>query len=107
MKALGILDENYQPGDEHYGIPHPGIFILDTNMQIVHLRDITQDYARTLADWRERFMGAEDEVRVQGFDDDFMRLWEFYLCYCEGGFRERIISTVQLSFAKPEYRFPA
>ena len=35
MKALGILDENYQPGDEHYGIPHPGIFILDTNMQIV------------------------------------------------------------------------
>ena len=35
MKALGILDENYQPGDEHYGIPHPGIFILDANMQIV------------------------------------------------------------------------
>lgn len=77
----------------------------DTDMQITHLRDITRDYARTLADWRGRFQGAEEGVRAQGFDDDFLRLWEFYLCYCEGGFRERIISTVQLTFAKPEYRF--
>ena len=32
-------------------------------------------------------------------------MWDFYLCYCEGGFRERVISTVQLAFAKPDYRF--
>ncbi|HBQ39710.1 MAG TPA: SAM-dependent methyltransferase, partial [Halieaceae bacterium] len=43
----------------------------------------------------------------QGFDDQFIRMWEFYLCYCEGGFRERIIGTVQLAFAKPGYRPPA
>jgi cyclopropane-fatty-acyl-phospholipid synthase len=39
-----------------------------------------------------------------GFDDRFIRMWEFYLCYCEGGFRERIIGTAQIAFAKPGYR---
>ena len=76
----------------------------DTDMQMVHLRDITLDYARTLACWRDRFLAQLDAVRRQGFDDRFIRMWEFYLCYCEGGFRERIISTVQLTLAKPDYR---
>ena len=74
-------------------------------MQVVHLRDITPDYALTLAHWRERFMNRLDDVRQMGFDEQFIRMWEFYLAYCEGGFRERIISTVQLAFAKPGYRF--
>jgi cyclopropane-fatty-acyl-phospholipid synthase len=78
----------------------------DTDMQMVNLRDITSDYARTLEEWRHRFLAARDTVREQGFDDRFERMWEFYLCYCEGGFRERIISTVQLTLAKPGYRFP-
>ncbi|MEP1469959.1 MAG: cyclopropane-fatty-acyl-phospholipid synthase family protein [Halieaceae bacterium] len=77
----------------------------NTDMQIVHLRDITMDYAQTLADWRSRFMNRLDEVEQMGFDERFVRMWEFYLCYCEGGFRERIISTAQLAFAKPGYRF--
>jgi cyclopropane-fatty-acyl-phospholipid synthase len=76
----------------------------DTDMQMVHLRDITPDYALTLAHWRRRFMDRLDEVRAMGFDDRFIRMWEFYLSYCEGGFRERIIGTVQLAFAKPGYR---
>jgi cyclopropane-fatty-acyl-phospholipid synthase len=76
----------------------------DTDMQVLNLRDITHDYARTLADWRQRFLAARDAVREQGFDERFERMWEFYLCYCEGGFRERIISTVQLTLAKPGYR---
>ena len=76
----------------------------DTDMQLVHLRDITRDYARTLAHWRERFLANLDSVRKQGFDERFIRMWEFYLCYCEGGFRERIIGTTQLAFAKPGYR---
>lgn len=75
-----------------------------TDLQMVHLRDITLDYARTLACWRERFLAQLDAVRRQGFDERFIRMWEFYLCYCEGGFRERIISTVQLTLAKPGYR---
>jgi cyclopropane-fatty-acyl-phospholipid synthase len=77
----------------------------DTDMQLVHLRDITADYASTLAAWRERFMAQLEAVRRMGFDQRFIRMWEFYLCYCEGGFRERIIGTVQLALAKPGYRF--
>lgn len=76
----------------------------DTDMQLIHLRDITVDYAMTLASWRERFIEQLPTVRAMGFDDRFIRMWEFYLCYCEGGFRERIIGTVQLAFAKPGYR---
>lgn len=77
----------------------------DTDLQIVHLRDITKDYAQTLAQWRTRFMARLDEVKAMGFDEDFIRMWDYYLCYCEGGFRERVIGTVQLAFAKPGYRF--
>lgn len=76
----------------------------DTDMQMVHLRDITADYASTLAHWRQRFMERLDEVRALGFDRRFIRMWEFYLCYCEGGFRERIIGATQMAFAKPGYR---
>ena len=76
----------------------------DTDMQMVHLRDITADYASTLAHWRQRFMERLDEVRALGFDRRFICMWEFYLCYCEGGFRERIIGTTQMAFAKPGYR---
>ena len=77
----------------------------DTDMQIVHLRDITNDYAETLAHWRQRFLANLEAVRGMGFSEEFVRMWDFYLCYCEGGFRERVISTVQLVFAKPGYRF--
>lgn len=76
----------------------------DTDMQMIHLKDITADYALTLMHWRERFLQQLPTVREQGFDDVFVRMWEFYLAYCEGGFRERIISTVQLTFAKPGHR---
>lgn len=79
----------------------------DTDMQIVHLRDITNDYAETLAHWRHRFLANLEMVRGMGFSEEFVRMWDFYLCYCEGGFRERVISTVQLAFAKPGYRFNA
>ncbi len=77
-----------------------------TDLEMVNLRDITHDYARTLADWRDRFSQNLDAIKAMGFDDDFERLWEYYLCYCEGGFRERVIGTVQLTFAKPGYRRP-
>lgn len=75
-----------------------------TDLEMIHLRDITQDYARTLAAWRDRFFQNLGAIKAMGFDDDFERLWEYYLCYCEGGFRERVIGTVQLTFAKPGYR---
>jgi cyclopropane-fatty-acyl-phospholipid synthase len=77
----------------------------DTDMQIINLLDITEHYADTLAHWRERIMARLDEVEAQGYDEVFQRMWDFYLSYCEGGFRERLIGTVQLTFAKPRYRF--
>ena len=65
-----------------------------------NLLDIGLSYAKTLKDWRERFFDNIDTVRKQGFDEQFIRMWEFYLCYCEGGFKERAISDVQIHFRK-------
>jgi len=73
----------------------------DSDMQIVGVDDITLDYARTLKEWRLRFFDKLNEVKAQGFDDVFIRMWDFYLCYCEGGFAERTISTIQVLMAKP------
>ena len=55
------------------------------------------------AAWRERFMARLTEVKALGFDESFTRLWEFYLAYCEGGFRERSIGVAHLLLAKPRY----
>lgn len=79
----------------------------DTDMQIIGLEDITLDYARTLEAWRTKFFNKIAVVKQLGFDDTFIRMWDFYLCYCEGGFRERAISTAQFLFAKPERRILA
>jgi len=75
-----------------------------TDMRQVHLEDITEHYARTLAEWRERFLAAREHLEGLGYDERFRRLWELYLSYCEGGFAERRIQDVQLLLAKPGYR---
>jgi len=75
-----------------------------TNLRASSLEDLTPHYARTLRTWRERFMGRLDEVRTLGFDDAFIRMWEYYLAYCEGGFEERYLGCVQMLFAKPGAR---
>ena len=75
-----------------------------TDMQMSNLRDITLDYARTLDAWHQGFLDKLDTVREMGFDDRFIRMWRYYLSYCEGGFRERIIGTYQITMTKPGYR---
>ena len=75
-----------------------------SNLRLIHLEDLTRHYARTLRLWRERFLANLDQVRALGYPDSFIRLWEFYLCYCEGGFEERYIGDVQMLLAKPDYR---
>ncbi len=60
-----------------------------------------QDYARTLAEWRERFVVAWPRIRPLGFDERFKRLWEFYMHYCEAGFRAGNIDVRQMVYAKP------
>ena len=75
-----------------------------TNMMIRDLHDIGIDYAKTLNHWYEAFISAKDELLNDGYDERFMRMWTYYLKYCEGGFLERTISTVQLVISKPHYR---
>ena len=72
-----------------------------TDLRIFHLEDIGAHYATTLRHRRERFLANLDRVRALGFPDSFIRMWEYYLCYCEGGFRERAIGTVQLLLPNP------
>ena len=59
------------------------------------------DYAETLAQWRDRFLHEHDRVLALGFDQRFMRIWEFYLAYCEAGFRGGNIDVVQYTLRKP------
>ena len=75
-----------------------------TNMMIRDLHDIGVDYAKTLNHWYEAFISAKDELLNDGYDERFMRMWTYYLKYCEGGFLERTISTVQLVISKPHCR---
>lgn len=75
-----------------------------TDMQMVGMEEIGEDYAKTLEVWRQRFLSRLDEVKTLGFDDIFIRMWDFYLCYCQGAFEERVIGTSQILFAKPEWR---
>lgn len=75
----------------------------DSDLQIVGVEDITRDYERTLREWRLNFFEKLNDVKAQGFDDVFIRMWDFYLCYCEGGFAERSISTIQVLMAKPRF----
>ena len=72
-----------------------------TDLQMVHLQDIGRDYARTLADWRQAFLTHLAAIKQLGYSESFCRMWEYYLCYCEGGFIERAISTSQIVLAKP------
>jgi|TARA_B110000240_G_scaffold197021_1_gene250891 cyclopropane-fatty-acyl-phospholipid synthase len=72
-----------------------------TDMRLFHLEDITPHYAKTLNHWRSYFMNNVQKIRDLGFSEEFIRLWNFYFCYCEGGFIERQIGAVQMLFTKP------
>ena len=75
-----------------------------TDLKISHLEDIGPHYARTLRLWRERFLARQQDVRALGYPESFVRMWEYYLCYCEGGFQERQLGTVQMLLTKPQSR---
>lgn len=73
----------------------------NTGLLMEQLEDIGIHYARTLKDWREKFLNNVDKIRELGFDDVFRRKWVYYLATCEAGFRERAIGDVQVVFRKP------
>ena len=75
-----------------------------TDMRVIHLEDIGPHYATTLRHWHDRFSARIDEVRLLGYSDEFMRMWQFYLGYCESAFIERVIGNVQMLIMRPGAR---
>jgi cyclopropane-fatty-acyl-phospholipid synthase len=119
LQAITIQDQHYEQArrsvDYIQRYIFPGSFIPSvqaisasltraTDLKIFHLEDIGPHYARTLREWRHNFMGQLDKVRALGYPDSFVRMWEFYLCYCEGGYMERQLGDVQLLLTKPGCR---
>ncbi|HTD28375.1 MAG TPA: cyclopropane-fatty-acyl-phospholipid synthase family protein, partial [Xanthomonadaceae bacterium] len=119
IQAITIEDTRYQQALDSVDFikrhVFPGSFIpcvsamLDasarvSDMRLLNLEDIGPSYAITLNHWRKRFLGRLDDVRKLGYDERFVRMWEYYLCYCEGGFIERSIGTAQMLFARPGSR---
>lgn len=119
LQAITILDQRYEEAKKRVDFikryVFPGGFLPSntaindsmtraTDLRAVHIEDIGLHYAKTLRDWRERFFDQIAEVRKQGYSEEFIRLWEFYLCYCEGAFTERSIGDVQVHAIKPDAR---
>jgi len=119
IQAITIADQRYKSALKEVDFIKryifPGCFIPSVNamqdaitkssdMRIFNLEDIGPHYAKTLHDWRRRFFNNIESVKALGYPEEFVRLWDFYLCYCEGGFIERVISDVQLTLVKPNNR---
>jgi len=119
LQAITLQDQFYQQAlksvDFIQRYIFPGSFIPSvtaisnslckaTDFRISYLEDFGHHYALTLRNWRERFFAALPEVRRLGYTDNFIRLWEYYLCYCEGGFTERQLGVVQMLLTKPGCR---
>ena len=104
-KSIDFIQRYIFPGS---GLPSSAVMTdsvaRNTDMRLLGLEDIGLHYATTLNHWRKNFFARLEEVRTQGFSDTFIRMWEYYLCYCEGAFLERAISDVQILFAKPACR---
>jgi cyclopropane-fatty-acyl-phospholipid synthase len=115
IQAITIADQRYHHYSNNVDFIQkyifPGGFLPSTTsllgsttehskLVLRNLHDIGIDYADTLADWDKRFNLAIESVRELGYDERFIRMWRYYLAYCEGGFRAKSISTVQLTFDK-------
>jgi cyclopropane-fatty-acyl-phospholipid synthase len=105
LRTVDFIKRHVFPGSF---IPSIGAMVASaaraSDLNLFNLEDIGPSYALTLAHWRRRFHAAEAQIRALGYDDRFRRLWDFYLAYCEGGFRERAIGDVQMLLVKPQCR---
>jgi cyclopropane-fatty-acyl-phospholipid synthase len=122
LQAITIQDQVYEEAldsvDFIQRFVFPGSFIpsvaaivdsvrRSTDLKVFHLEDIGPHYATTLRRWRENFHAKLPDVRRLGYPDAFVRLWDYYLCYCEGGFLERQLGDVQMLLTKPRCRLPS
>ncbi|HTP40429.1 MAG TPA: cyclopropane-fatty-acyl-phospholipid synthase family protein [Steroidobacteraceae bacterium] len=121
LQAITLQDQYYEASlrsvDFIQRFVFPGSFIPSvtamadslrrvTDLKIFHLEDIGPHYARTLATWRNNFLANLAEVRRLQYPETFIRLWQFYLSYCEAGFAERQLGDVQMLLTKPGCRRP-
>jgi cyclopropane-fatty-acyl-phospholipid synthase len=105
LRAVDFIKRHVFPGSFIPSISAMlGAAARSSDLKLSNLEDIGASYALTLAAWRERFRGAAARVRALGYDERFMRLWDFYFSYCEGGFRERSIGVAHLLLARPGNR---
>ena len=122
LQAITIADQRYESARRSVDFIQRHIFpgstipsvtaMLDSitrasDLRLTHLEDIGPHYATTLRAWRENLFANLDAVRDLGYPEEFIRMWEFYLCYCEGGFAERAIGDVHMLLAKPGNRRPS
>jgi cyclopropane-fatty-acyl-phospholipid synthase len=105
LKAVDFIQRYIFPGS---CIPSVGALVSSvgrsTDFNLVNLTDITPHYAETLRRWRETFHAKKDVIRELGYDDQFMRMWDYYLAYCQGGFHEHAIACTHLLFARSGWR---
>lgn len=116
IQAITIVDQRYEQARQdvdfiqRYIFPGsciPSVTALinsstkASDLTLVQAQDFGVHYARTLRVWQETFNKKSEQVSKLGYSDDFKRMWQFYLSYCEGGFKERSIGVNHLVFAKP------
>lgn len=104
-RSVDFIKRYIFPGGELVSIGALGAAAAkQTDLRMTHVEDLTPHYAETLRRWRRQMMANVSKMRALGLDESFLRMWEFYLCYCEGGFEEREIGLIQAVFEKPGVR---
>ena len=76
----------------------------NSDLRLFDLEDIGPHYATTLSLWRDNFFANIQQIRKLGYSEEFIKMWDFYFSYCEGGFKERALGDVHLLLAKPGNR---
>jgi cyclopropane-fatty-acyl-phospholipid synthase len=105
LKAVDFIQRHIFPGSFLPSVTAmTDVITRVSDMRLFHLEDIGPHYARTLAEWRNRFLKNLNRIAGLGYPPHFARMWEFYLCYCEGGFEERALGDVQMLLVKPGCR---
>ena len=115
LQAITIADQQYEAARDSVdfikrhifpGCCIPSVAAISASvarasqLRIVGLEDIGAHYATTLAHWRRNLLGRADRARALGHDDAFLRMWEFYFSYCEGGFAEGALGDAQIVLVK-------
>jgi cyclopropane-fatty-acyl-phospholipid synthase len=115
LQAITIRDDQYDaarretdfikrhifPGGTIFSLTALSLAASRTDLRLLRADDIGPHYAETLRRWRANLRASWPGLLARGFDERLLRLWEFYFCYCEGGFAEGYLGDVQLAFARP------